>query len=259
MPILGTIASSWKSAFVNTPPVTSGLTHWYDASDATTMTISSGNVSQWNNKSPASGGPNFTQGTGSRQPDFTSSARNGRSAVKFIRANDDNLGSSSQPSSGSITNTVCFAGQTTQLASNAQVPVSWGTSNAVGAGYALSLLAANDPLGAGRVNAGLAGNQGTAGVVSANSYSGLWYAQVVTISGASQTQAVNKTDTGTQNATSSSVSANNEFFLGWLTNPWYGTYGWNGFIGDVLIYNRVLNATERTQMADWLMQKWAIS
>jgi hypothetical protein len=259
MPILGVIASGISgNLFINTPPVTSGLTHWYDASDSSTMTLSGANVSQWRIKSPASGGPSMNQATGSQQPDLTASARNGRSAVRFIHANGDNLGASPQPSSGSITNTVCVAGQTTERPSNSQVPVSWGISNAVGAGYNLSLQGTNDALGAGRLTAGVAGNQATAGVVSANSYSGLWFAQVATISGAAQTQMVNITDTGTQNATGSNV-AGGQFYLGWLTDPWYSTYGWNGFIGDVLIYNRVLTLQERTDTCSWLMQKWAIA
>ncbi len=248
--------------FNNTPPVTSGLTHWYDGTDSATMTLSSGNLSQWNNKSPASGGPNITQATGSKQPNFVSNVKNGRAAVQFTRANNDWIGSTSQPSSGSITHTICFAGMTngtTGSPSGAQQSVGWGTSNYVGGQWCTAFTGNDDALGASRVNTGLAGNQSTAGVLSANNYSGIWYAQIATISGSAQTQAVNLTDTGTQNATASNVANNSEFFLGQGTNPWYGSFGWNGYMGDVLIYNRVLTAQEKTDMANWLMQKWGIS
>jgi hypothetical protein len=264
MPIIKGIVASQISGhlFNNTPPVTSGLTHWYDGTDATTMTVSSGNISQWRTKTPSTSGVNMNQSTGSQQPNLETSVRNGRSAVKFTKANNDNLFNSAQPSSGSITHTLCFAGMTVGLAQASGWPqtyLSWGTSNAVGANYGLQLTSNNDALGASRVEAGVAGNQATAGVISANNYSGLWYAQVATISGSSQTQAVNKTDTGTQNATASNVSANSEFFLGWATNPWYERFGFDGYIGDALIYNRVLSAQEKTDMATWLMSKWGIS
>ena len=262
MPILGVIASGISGhLFVNVPPVTSGLTHWYDGTDATTMTVSSGNISQWRTKTPSTSGVNMNQSTGSQQPNLETGVRNGRSAVKFTKANNDNLFNGTQPSSGSITQSLCFAGMTVGLGTDGfpQDAVAWGTSNAVGANYALQFTSNNDALGASRVDAGLAGNQATAGIISNNNYSGLWYAQVATISGSAQTQAVNKTDTGTQNATASNVAANSQFYLGWGTDPWYERFGWNGYIGDVLIYNRVLSAQEKTDMATWLMSKWAIS
>lgn len=262
MPILGVLASGWRNPFVNTPPVTSGLTHWYDGSDVTTMTLSGSNVSQWRSKSPASSGIAMNQSTGAYQPDYTTSARNGRSAIKWVSANNDHLFNSTQPSTGSISNTICFAGMTvgrTGSPNGAQQTVGWGTSNAVGAQWCTAFTGNDDALGASRVNTGLAGNQATAGILSANNYSGLWYAQVGTISGSNQTQMVNLTDTGTQNGTASTVASNSEFFLGYGTNPWYSSFGYNGFMGDVLIYNRQLTAQERTDMCTWLMQKWAIS
>lgn len=236
--------------FNNTPPVTSGLTHWYDGSDSTTMTVSSGNISQWNNKSPASGGPNMTQGTGSRQPNLETFVQNGRSAVRFMDANEDNLFSSTQPTTGTSAFTLCLAAGAVTY-SVGQVAVSWGNFNAVGAGWSQSY---NN----GFLEGGYAGNVDTEGIKSTTStYSG-WFTQVLTASNTSVQGWMQSEAKKTKTTSPVNISARNEFFLGWLGDPWYSTYGFNGHIGDVLIYNRVLTDTEATTMRDWLQQKWSI-
>jgi hypothetical protein len=53
---------------------------WLDAADTSTITASSGNVSQWNNKGSLS---NFTQGTGALQPVTGSSTVNGLNVLDF--------------------------------------------------------------------------------------------------------------------------------------------------------------------------------
>jgi hypothetical protein len=58
---------------------------WYDAADASTVTIATG-VSQWNDKSGNS--RNATQSTGANQPLVISNALNGKSVVRFDGSND---------------------------------------------------------------------------------------------------------------------------------------------------------------------------
>lgn len=67
-----------------TTPVTSGLTVWLDSSDASSLTVSSGEVTQWNDKSgnghhatPLSNGPTLVE-----------NALNGRTALQFTQAPD---------------------------------------------------------------------------------------------------------------------------------------------------------------------------
>ena len=249
MPIIGIIASQMSAHLL--PPVTSGLVRWYDGSDSTTMTISSGNISQWNSKSPATSGVNVTQATGSKQPNLVTNVKNGRSAVQFTDANEDNLFSSSQPTTGTGAFTVCLAAQQSSYSSDATI-VAWGTSNAVGAGWGNFQTAANTLVG------GYAGSATDNGIISTGTYAGNWATQVTTGNGTSIQGWMQKETKATKTTTSVNVSNNSEFFLGWLTNPWYSTYGWNGYIGDVLIYNRVLSDTEATTMRDWLQAKWGI-
>lgn len=259
-PILGIIASS-KLGFTNTPPVTTNLWAWYDGSDSTTMTVSSGNISQWNNKSPASGGPNVAQSTGARQPNLESNVQNGRSAVKFTQANLDNLSSTSQPTTGTGAFTVFIAMKTTASASVAaglgQYPVTWGTSNAVGAGVDTFML----PTGSsdsGKLGSGYAGGT-TEHTYSTNSYSGSWVIFTFTGSGSSITSSYNDTDGQSKTTSTVNISSNNEFFLGWLTNPWYSSGGYNGYLGDVLIHTSVLSSANQTSQINWLKSKWGIS
>jgi heme O synthase-like polyprenyltransferase len=84
-----------------------------------------------------------------------------------------------------------------------------------------------------------------------------------TFSGTSLTQQAYVEGIGSDNpdnktAAGSSISNNSEFFLGWLTNPWYSTFGYNGIICEVIIYTSVLNSTDRTTMMNYLRKKWGL-
>lgn len=58
-----------------------GLYTWLDAADATTVTLNSGNVSEWRDKS----GDNrhFAQSTSAAQPVYTTAGQNGRNCLTF--------------------------------------------------------------------------------------------------------------------------------------------------------------------------------
>lgn len=259
MPIIGIIASSKLKGGgpYGNPPVTSGLTHWYDGADATTMTVSGGNISQWNNKSPASGGPNITQGTGSRQPDLVSNVKFGRSAVNFVRANTDHLGAGVQPTTGSSPCSVVAVFQGTAVANNTGIVVtSWGNFNATGAGYSLTMRPTGDA-NANKIASGYAGSFDDWYVNSTSTYGGTWVCAIETINNTALTQIINNTDSTTKTTVGAANVANRgEFWVGQLGDPWYSTGGWAGYIGDLLIYNRVLTTQERTDMYNWAKAKW---
>jgi hypothetical protein len=56
---------------------------WLDAADTTTITESSGSVSQWNDKS--GNGRNLTQATGANQPTTGTRTQNGLNVLDFVR------------------------------------------------------------------------------------------------------------------------------------------------------------------------------
>lgn len=64
-------------------PADSTTSLWYDASDASTVTIDTG-VSQWNDKS--AGGNNATQATGGNQPLYVTNDLAGRNVLEFTSA-----------------------------------------------------------------------------------------------------------------------------------------------------------------------------
>jgi hypothetical protein len=63
------------------PRSITGLEGWWDASDSTTITLVSGVVSQWNDKS--GNGRNFTQSTGANRPAVITAGRNSRNVLSF--------------------------------------------------------------------------------------------------------------------------------------------------------------------------------
>lgn len=76
-------SSSAEAALWTPTQVTT--TQWYDASDAATITHSSGAVSQWSTKTGAS---HLTQGTGSLRPVWGSRTINGTATVEFDGVDD---------------------------------------------------------------------------------------------------------------------------------------------------------------------------
>jgi len=79
-PMLGIMASAGKH---NTPvlPITANLTGQWDASNASSVTLSSGKVSQLNDLSGNS--RHMVQATGANQPTYTTSAKNGLNVMTF--------------------------------------------------------------------------------------------------------------------------------------------------------------------------------
>jgi len=81
VPILGTTASSTFK-----PDKISSLSFWLDASDSSTITQTSNQVSQWNDKS--SKGYNVSQATSANMPLTNQSTKNGLNVIYFDGVND---------------------------------------------------------------------------------------------------------------------------------------------------------------------------
>ena len=259
-PILGTMASQISGhLFVNTPPITSGLTHWYDGSDDTTMTKSSNQISQWNSKSPATSGVNVSNATGAQQPEYTANYQNGLSVVNFVDANSDHLGVGTQPTTGSTAFTVFMVLKPTTTAGKL-VATSWGSEQAAGAGFDLSmgiLLGAND----GKYYSTFAGWRA---VASSSTYSSAWSIVQAKYAGGtgSLNQKINNADSVSSTA-DGPISITNapsgaKFNLGWM-DYWEAQAGYDGYMGDVLIYaGTALSDADCTSTYDWLKVKWGL-
>jgi hypothetical protein len=63
------------------PKNISGLYSWWDAANANSVTLNSGNVSEWRDLS--GGGRHLSQSTAGNQPAYTTAGRNGRNCLTF--------------------------------------------------------------------------------------------------------------------------------------------------------------------------------
>ena len=81
--MMGTSWLNYHPSF--TPASVAGLTLWFDASNAASITQSGGSVSEWNDLSL--NGNNLTQSNGSAQPTIQTAAQNGLNTIRFTSAN----------------------------------------------------------------------------------------------------------------------------------------------------------------------------
>jgi hypothetical protein len=69
-------------SYLTTPTIPiAGYSIWMDAADATSVTVSGGKVTQWNDKS--GNGYNFTQSTSGNRPSYITSGTNGLNVIRF--------------------------------------------------------------------------------------------------------------------------------------------------------------------------------
>jgi hypothetical protein len=86
LPSLILVGPVSSAAAVTDPTSIANLKLWFDGSDSSSMIVSSGSVSQWNDKSGS--GFNATQGTGANRPTLVTNVLNGKSVVRFDGSDD---------------------------------------------------------------------------------------------------------------------------------------------------------------------------
>jgi hypothetical protein len=101
----------WRPGFQWWDPSLITTALWLDAADANTITESSGEVSQWNDKS--GNGRNATQATQANRPALTTAAQNSLNAVSFDGSNDFFSLASALPLANSGSFDVFMAGKPT--------------------------------------------------------------------------------------------------------------------------------------------------
>lgn len=105
-------------------PLTLSPAAWWDFSDASSVTLNSGNVSQINDKSGNT--QHITQGTASRQPLYSLAAQNGRNVAVFDGTNDT---LSRNPFGLAQPFTVFSVIKVTGLASEGNIKLVWGSGS----------------------------------------------------------------------------------------------------------------------------------
>lgn len=230
------------------PKSISGLVQWLDANDPSTLTIVSGAVSAWNDKS--GNARNASQATANNRPSTTTV--NGKTAILFDGAND-----------GFNFTGVARTDETWILAA-AQTADQTGTrtfvndgGNGDGINYAKGSVKLLDTSWGGgtdgvhriraEYNSNNAVNLGPAvvSVVRSAAAGGFLF-----IDGTQRVSAINGASSFT---TSGSVTIQR---IGHYSSTLFQMQGW---IGEILCYNRPLSASERQRVERYLGKKWGIT
>jgi hypothetical protein len=226
-----------SNTIVSRPPTFSPLPLllWLDASDTSTITASSGSVSQWNDKS--GNGRHVSQGTSTNRPTTGSTTKNSLNAITFDGTNDRLLRTTSDSSLNVATRSVFIVG-VNDAASNERCFLD------IGLGYALTA-------------------QGTTGRwynTSATTFtttaSGNWF--VFSVVEEVSVSSVGRINAGSDLTLGTPVSATGTgaFGVGSIAD---GTSLFlQGSIGEIIIYANKMSARQRLQVENYLLAKWGL-
>lgn len=243
------------SAF--TPASISGLGAWYDATDASSFTFSTGaDVSQWNDKS--GNGNNLTQSTGTLQPLRVASGINSMAAVQF--RDDGTAKMVAAVHSASLTWTTAVHSfvvmrRVADLAASEHVVGLYAASGTEREWRLLIL--SDDVLQMTASTNGMAG-----GLVSVNNATALSLSTNYILEGTANTvtqlvgSSVNNATPATASGFTAHVNSNAPFNVG-ARNGASDPYA--GYVGEIVFYTKSLTAGERTQVINYLSAKWGIA
>jgi hypothetical protein len=224
------------------PKRLSGLSAWYDATVASSVTLTSGFVSQWSDLSGA--GHHLSQSVEADRPG--TGTIGGKTAVDFDGSNDY-LSNAAAPS-GWESGTIFFLHERDGGGNQNGYGLTTAANNTM---YASINNVANEYRTGAGSNGSLARSGGTATAgtqrilthTTDNSTAGL------RVSGA----AVTGTTGGfLPNVVGTYLGVRNSSSLG------LGLF-WNGKVGEFIIYNRVLSASEITKVEQYLAAKWGVT
>jgi hypothetical protein len=227
-----------------------GLAAWWDSTDNSTITTDTG-VSAWADKV---NGYSLAQSTGANQP--TISSINGKQAFdyngssQFLSSTDAGLVAEGAGASAVNPTTIFYVLVPDAVAQ--AYPVMWGSSTLANPAYC-----AIHPH---------TGNVWRTFYRDDNSL-GVFISSTATYAAGSAYVVATATDTNivghvngsevinTSNTRAAQPQPVNQFAVGCLLRTFAGQYV-NGQIGDVLVYNRVLTASERQKVERWLAGKF---
>lgn len=246
------------------PKNISGLQLWLDATDSSTVTTVSGNVSEWRDKSGL--GRSFAQTTANNRPALEANVFGSLSALKFDGANDSlaSIGNSGafvspcsffavckKPTAAADGGIFCHdlaANATWQSYDNSNLWCITTNSN----GAAIRVLGAQ--------GASLYPGVG-AEAATLNSFIMSLVVSGANNSGVLRNRTAGLTDTDTDYLFAASP-ATNGCAVGVISACNGGAivyfHNMNGYIAEIVAYSRVLSATEQTSVSDYLAKKYAL-
>lgn len=243
------------------PKSISGLAFWLDGNDPSTVTLVSGAVSQWSDKSGSASPRNFTQSTANNRP--TTLAVNGKTAIKFDGTNDSLSNTTSDDPENRTLFAVALRGAGTGLegfyAGSKQNITSYGWYDTLGFtasnGYPV-FCQRHETVGASFRHVATAASTSVPTVFRFQ-----WIK--------SETDATNYTNTtrrangATDNGNSSALAnfATGVYLGAMNQTPALGVYSnfFSGSLCEVLAYDAYLTASQCDRVENYLKAKWGVS
>jgi hypothetical protein len=263
-PRRGTVSEQVFGALNFTPALLRPVA-WYDAADTATITESSGAVSQWNDKS--GNGYNILQATGANQPTTGTRTQNNRNVIDFDGSNDQ-LRTNGQvitqiTTSKALTQIVVCKSDRTNVASEGIVGAQRGNHD-YNSGWLqerrttfLSFtigIGGTDINSATQYNAARFSNSSTSPMVFAVHVSAADSTKATEVNNVSQTLTTYDGTMVTSNFMSAG-SANHQLNVG---NRGSLSQPFDGWIGEILLFDRFLTINERNALISFLNAKWGI-
>lgn len=208
-----------------------GLFRWYDASDLDTITESSGDVSQWDDKSPNA---DYMTGT-SLKPKTGTRSQNGLNAIEFLRTDQLDW---NEFFTGAITSHTIF------IASKADAASCWmARTPTYGTNFFIT--------GHSSLGSAIRMNGSGVGVANTDGNTTDWILSASVIAPGSGEMYVNG-----NNDNSTYTAGTHDFAVQNMGNYSSTANDADGAIGEMIIYNRALPDAEREEVEAYLMAKW---
>ena len=238
------------------------LAGWWDAGDESTVTLNSGNVSEWRNKSGISG-YDFAQSTANLQPSYGTNTINGRKVITNTAANYLGLSGAGLDIARNIAGLTMFAvhrTDSTPVNANRHIFAfsTNGNSAAFRAGVQILATSRFWQVGGRRLDAdSFANANSTSAAAQGTSFvsSGLF-----NYTGTTCTIWANGSQVATNASFQTSGNASDTASLaGTILANGAGANNYTGDFCELVIYQRALSTLERTVIERWLGAKWGIT
>lgn len=244
---LTTVCISDDNAASNISIPLDGLKLWLDADDAATITIGTG-VSQWTDKSGA--GNTVVQATGALQPTYVDDVQNGRPILRF-NGTSQYMAKTTPSSLVGLAEYTCFC--VNKADDTVGTRVVFGCYESTGNQRSWRVIRTNSAAGRTvNISSSGTGTDSTLTVAGTNAQFTLTY---FTVDDADITL-VNDGNSDTGVAATPSFAGTSALYIG-INDPAAEAW-WDGDIGEIIFYNRVLAAGEITQVTSYLETKWGL-
>ena len=222
------------------PKSISGLSAWYDASNAASITLNGSTVSQWSDLS--GNGRHQVQGSASLQPNYNATGLNGKGTITTTGTQWTQASAFATSSAGSYT-----AFFVVKFDSIAGQPYAWQRGVVNGAHSVL--VSAADTWAARRA----AGNQGTIGKTLVQST----FYIVTAVFSATLSRIYVGSTVGTDNTTTVAAPTGNQVLTLFALDS--GTRAGSPGFAEFIYYDAELSATQQGTVRAYLNKKWGVT